>query len=821
MKKVLVFFIIVLLLSLGGMITAFASAEAPRGYEQIAVTDELELFFNESTAAIAVLHVASGQFWFSNPRGIALDELARGVNRYRLMSQIELFYATRWGVVGHYNSYEFSVSNGTFRHELTENGIQVFYDFSDIRRDITFIPPYISQERFRGRILDQITDRDDRTRIRGLFSFNEGMNAYVRTNSQQSELIMRRIFDILEGIGYTDEEMQYDRDMFDTEEGVGARRPRFYNIGISYEIIGDMFYATLHTEDIIEQEGFYITNISFLEFFGAADWESEGYIFVPDGSGALIYLNNERSFTQPFSMPVYGRDQAHVLTEDIMQSQTVRLPVFGIYKNDHSFVAIIENGAALANINADVAGRTNSFNSVFASFTIRVSEVLQLTDGQTVRTSNMFQRERFSDSIRIAYHFLHGDDADFVGMANFYRSYLASRYDLQPIEHEDIPFYLEFVGGFERRTSFLGIPITRFTALTTFEQAQDITESFADSGIKNINVIMNGWFNRGIRHSAPTSINVPRRMGGRSGLTTFNEYLVDNEIGFYPVVNFMTNQRPTLGYNNRRMSSRQINQRPSYGFTTYVPTYLEDNLFRRFSIISPRNILNIMFRFLDRFSSLNITGLAPLDVGDYLHSDFYQRDMVNREDALHIMLEGLGELYSNHDIIVSGGNAPTIRYASHIINTPFSHSGFNITNRGVPFMQIALRGYVDFAGEPINLWDVRNLETAFLRILELNSGVYFKLTHERSDLTIRTEFERLFSTHYVTWFDTAVDIYTRANYQLRDVRNAAIVSHELLAPGVVRVGYDNGISFTINYNLTPVDVEGREILALDFIREDS
>ena len=819
MKKGIVLLLITLFL-VGGAVTAYASAEAPRGYNQVAATNELELFFNDRTAGVAVLDVASGQFWFSNPVNINDDDIARGVNRSRLLSQIEITFATPRGSFDRYNSYDYSVSNGTFTYELIQNGIRVIYEFSDVRRDITFLPQFISEERLRERILDQIPDRTERDRIRNLFIFDHEVDAFRRTDDAQSELAMARIFETLERIGYDDEEMQYDRDMFTVDAG-DERRPRFGNVAVSYEIIGDMFYATLHTGDIEEPDGFAITEITFLEFFGAADWYSQGYMFVPDGSGALIYLNNGRSFAQSYRAPVYGRDRAFVLQEDILQSETIRLPVFGMNKNDHGFLAIIQAGDAMAHINADVSGRTNSFNSVFASFTIRSHDIMVLADGDGhSRSATLFQADRFEGDVRIAYHFLHGEQSGFVGMANFYRSYLAEKYSLTPVTNANIPFYLEFIGGFERRTSFLGIPITRFTPMTTFSQAQDITEAFLDSGVTNMNVVMNGWFNSGVRHSSPTNINVPRRLGGTNGLTSLNDFLEEQDVGFYPVVNMMTNQRPGFFENTRQTSSRQINQRPANEFHTYIPTYLYDSVHRRSWIISPRTILSNLRDFLRRFTSFNIGGVAFLDMGQHVQSDFYSSDMYTRQDCMDIIIQGLGEMGEEHSIIVSGGNAPTIAYASHILNVPFSHSAFRITDRSVPFMQFALRGYVDFAGEAINMWDVRSLETAFLKILEFNSGVYFTISYERSDITKRTEFEYLLSTYHVTWFDAAVDIYTRANYQLRDVRHAAIISHELVYDGVVRVGYDNGVVFTINYNFEPVLVDGVEIPALSFIRED-
>ena len=50
-----------------------------------------------------------------------------------------------------------------------------------------------------------------------------------------------------------------------------------------------------------------ISAIQILPFFGAANLDQTGYIFIPDGSGALIDLNNGKEHYQPFSARVYGQ----------------------------------------------------------------------------------------------------------------------------------------------------------------------------------------------------------------------------------------------------------------------------------------------------------------------------------------------------------------------------------------------------------------------------------------------------------------------------------------------------------------------------------
>jgi len=104
-----------------------------------------------------------------------------------------------------------------------------------------------------------------------------------------------------------------------------------------------------------------------LPYFGASDSNSDGYLFIPDGSGALIYANNGKTTAQPYNRRVYGTDYAMQPTAEFstVELAQIHLPVFGIKDNDQAFLAVIENGDAIARIEATVYGMRDSFNRVW------------------------------------------------------------------------------------------------------------------------------------------------------------------------------------------------------------------------------------------------------------------------------------------------------------------------------------------------------------------------------------------------------------------------------------------------------------------------
>ena len=151
--------------------------------------------------------------------------------------------------------------------------------------------------------------------------------------------------------------------------------------------------------------------IDVLRCFGAAGSDEEGYIFVPDGCGALIYLNNGRTDYPIYSEPIYGADRSIPVEQAVpYEKQPNCLPVFGMKKGGTAWYSH-RKGEAVASVRADIARTRDSYNIVLASFST-MSRMLIDTGGKVMT----YQPSLYRGDIQIRYYFL-GESADYVGMA--------------------------------------------------------------------------------------------------------------------------------------------------------------------------------------------------------------------------------------------------------------------------------------------------------------------------------------------------------------------------------------------------------------------
>ena len=85
--------------------------------------------------------------------------------------------------------------------------------------------------------------------------------------------------------------------------------------------------ARILFDEIEEYAEVLITNISLLPYFGAGTTADEGYILIPDGSGAVVEFNSGRVGMERFSKDIYGRDMVLTTVKKTAISEEVALPV--------------------------------------------------------------------------------------------------------------------------------------------------------------------------------------------------------------------------------------------------------------------------------------------------------------------------------------------------------------------------------------------------------------------------------------------------------------------------------------------------------------
>jgi hypothetical protein len=793
-------------------------SNAVPGMKLAAQTDDLALYYHEETSEIAVLDKKSGKVWRSNPENRNEDAKASPFEKELLSSQVTVNFRDNIGTLDTFTNYAKSITSGQFKAESVENGLRLTYTLGDMSAGIDALPRLISKQRMEEKVLGNLDDQTKVTVNRGYLPTSSNPEVLERLDTAvERPLVLARMLDAFAKAGYTEEDLAFDNE----ENGIGgagaADRPNF-TVTIEYRLDGDSLVVFVPVSQLQEAEGYNVRNIELLNFFGAAGVDEQGYMLVPDGSGGLINLNNGKSNAEVYAQRIYGDDQNDNSGRRGQVSESARLPVFGLKSGDHAWFAEIEEGESIAGITADVGGRQNSYNNVFASFAIRGEDELELYKGNQVEEIQLLSDARYQGDVQVRYSFLSGTDASYSGMAKVYRERLESAGKLKPIEaNNDMPFYVDVLGAVDKRKTFLGVPYQGIVSMTTFEEAGEITTALQESGISNIQMRYLGWFNGGMKHKVPSKVSLEGKLGSKSELRKLAEQLESAGGKLYPDVAFQHVLRDSAGFkpasDAARFITREVAARTPYNraFNTM------DYDLGTYWLLSPAKLPHFVDRFMDDYDGYKLDALALRDLGDLLHADYRTSRVVFRDTAKNIVTEQLGKLQESYpNLLLTGGNAYALPYADQLVNVPLEGSGFNIVDETVPFYQLVVHGYVDYAGSPINLHDDQDLQYHVLRSIEYGAAPHFFWSHESSSELKFTAFDTYFSTEYSQWLNEAADMYAKVNEVLGDLRSQPIDEHIRHQEGVVEVRYENGKSVFVNYTDRPVTVGGTTIEAKNF-----
>lgn len=785
-------------------------AAAISGMRKVAESAGLELYFDETEAGIAVLDKKSGEVWFSNPRDTEMDTVSSGYYKRVLKSQLNITYINESTQVSTMNSYGDAVAEGQFTAEYLENGVRVVYTLGEGGRTL-LLPEVISEERML--LFQEKMSEDEIRKLNRNYSLDEESGLYTLRGGVK-DYLREELAEYFIRAGYTEADLALD-----AGNGGGGAEKEWFTVPVTYELDGDNLLVWVDPREVAyDTENYYLVEIDLLRYFGAS-MSDDGYIFVPDGSGALIDFNNGKVTAPSYKAGVYGQD-ATMLCMNWKQSQvdaanTARMPVYGIRDGNKALFAVVEEGDAYASVNAEVSGKTTGYNDVYPSFTYLQYGETSLDDIVGANSYYMYSEAEFSGRYAVRYFFLTGDEADYSGMAACYREYLIGRGVLgERTEETAVPFYAEYIGAIDKAKTFLGIKYDAIETLTAFRNARAVTEELAEQGVENINLVYSGWMNGGLRGTAATRLSVVSGLTGEGyGLGDFLGDMEGRDLYFTADFQYVYRDELFDGYSAMRYA-------PRYFDNTYA-TVNEYGLASRESqgtlanLISPGYTEKIVSDFTGMLSKKGISGIHIGTLSHELYSDLYKSCYTDRQMAEEKNRSAV-ERAAEGGFAILGDNANAYLWGcmDEEINLPFYSNGYRILDREIPFYGMVLHGYVPYAGEALNLSD--DYETAVLKSVENGAGIHFKWIYAPNSVLKDTAYDELYSVNYRAWLDAACGTWLRMNRELGGLRNLVILDHTYVTEDVVRVTYEDGTRVYVNYGSKAARVDGVSVEPRDY-----
>lgn len=582
-------------------------------------------------------------------------------------------------------------------------------------------------------------------------------------------------------------------------------------IPVEYRLDGKSLVATIDVKSIDEGEDCLLTEINLLPAFGAGNWEAQGQLFIPDGSGALINFNNG-VVCQPYEQMIYGSDKVSVSDLDSSVVEEIRLPVFATLMGDKALMGVVTQGDGSASIRALNGNASRGYNAVSSIFKLRSLDIMVMFANSSNRReiTRLGGNTENISTYAVQYTPLSGDKATYAGVAETYRQHLIEEKGLQK-QVASPSFTLNLLGSIDVKAAFLGIEYSKQQSLTTYEQAQVILDALQQKGITTVAARYQGWSNYGLLNKQlPTKVKLLSNLGGKKAFNALNAYTAESGIALYPDVDFL----------RFRSGSKKLSIKTSFNEVVYhterlrsvFATKLEITPYR---LLTPQNIASVAERYLSSYQKQELQTISLSTLGDYIYSNYSQHDGFHRyfyPEEIQKILQAYRD--ANLSISLEGANAYAAVFATRIFNTPTQTSGYDMFDAEIPFYQLVFHGYVSMTVMPMA--QSASSRVNFLKAVESGSELLFDGMYAASSVVTGTRYDHLYSTQYTLWIDTAADMYTAYQPLLEKIYDKQIVNHGELAPDVMLTVYEGGLQVIVNYTDADYNFGDVVVKAMDF-----
>ncbi len=797
-------------------------------------SDDLLFEMDPATTQFTVTQKSTGKVWNSNPADAANDPIADAASKRLLQSTLIIEYSTVNELATILNTFEHSITNGLYTLEKTEDAVKVNYSIGKVSKKF-IIPPSVPEARmmefydqldrstqkrvdnaYKKIDINDLLPTDDKDALLALYPDLETTCVYEMrpaTKDHQKE----KLEEAFAAIGYTEEE--YEKDLL-FYPASGADNKKVYNISLVYRLEGDELVVEVPFEEVEYNSEYPITEISLLPYFGAGSSEEEGFLFVPEGSGAIIDFNNGKTNLSAYYAQVYGWDYG--MKRDVVVDETrAAFPVFGISHADGAMIGVVDDYSSFATIQADIAGKRGSYNYAYASYEMVHGSKMDIS-AKNDTTIIAYEKSLPEGSIRQTYRFIEGNT--YSDMAKAYREDLLEKYpELQKVDNAQAPVSVELIAAIDRVKQVVGMPVTLPEVLTDFASAEEILNDLASNGYGNLSVRYTGWMNGGIDHSLPEDIDITSGMGGKKGLNSLASladslgaelYLTGRTQNAYDSNIFDGFSKTS---DAAKYISREVVETPV--FSTIWFGGLNEGRMEEHVLLRPSVCVTLMESIADYAGNLNV-GVGFEDVGYMLSGDYNPRRAVTREASLDMQVEKLAEIKAaGTPIVMSVGNEYALPYASLITDLNLTGKEYLLIDKKVPFYEIAIHGLVDYTGSAINL--TGNAVDTVLKCAETGAGLSFTFFAEDADILQGTEYMDFFGANYDGWKDKANAYATRYEKEMAGLNNQYITEHRILADGVTATVYEDNTVVYVNKTTSEYTDGSVTIPAKDYLVERS
>lgn len=582
------------------------------------------------------------------------------------------------------------------------------------------------------------------------------------------------------------------------------------SVPVEYVLRNDSVALSVKTSEIIEAGEYKLISFSLAPYLCSADnADSDAYLMVPAGSGALMSVSENADAVRKYSGSVYGDDAARIQPEILVDSEPVYMPIFGAAVSDgNALMGIIESGASAAKINAEAGNSRTGWSGIYSQFYVRGYDSYPTTQFiWSYQDLDYFSDDITDTVVSVGYYPLYGEEADYNGMAMRYRRYLEENGMLYASESKQSPYALSLVGGALKTVATGGIPHKVTSVVTSFSDAQDIIASAIEATGYAPSVQLIGYGNNGLdAGKIAGGFKFSSEFGGEKQRLALESYCDDKGIELYTDFEIIRYSESGSGFSylSDASKSASLNVAEGYLINTPLRNYDKTSAYR---FLKKSKLSEATEKLIKTANKKKISGISLSSLSSIAYSDFSEARYGVKGETEEIAKQSFEKIKkSGRRVAASSANWYAAAAADVIYNAPLTNGSYDAFSQWVPIYQTVFSGSKPIYSSYLNL--AADSTDAILRAVASGTGLGFAVSESYDiDLSVSKAFS-LYGTVYGDNKKLISDaVKTYADYY-RAIEGAEITGYTLIAEGVSLTEFSNGVRIYVNFNkeksLTPV-----------------
>lgn len=588
-------------------------------------------------------------------------------------------------------------------------------------------------------------------------------------------------------------------------------------VPVTYVLRSDSLLVTVEAAGIREGEKYRLVSVSLAPFLcSALNSPQDAYLFVPAGTGALMYARETPELERTFSGEVYGADAARPVAEAVTNEEAIRLPVFGVKDGDDALLAIVEENAGAAVIEAQAGNSRTGYSNIYATFYFRGYDVYDKSTVDSLKEDlTRVSVELSGQAASVGYYPLSGEEADYNGMARRYREYLQASGGLTGSAAGSPAYGVTLMGGVLTTSSILGIPRKTLKSMTTFEQARTILEELTELTGEAPAVRLTGFGDSGINPGKIAGgFGFPSLLGGAGGHRELEAFCEEWGIPLFTDFDLVRYAGSGGGFSLSGDCAKTaiLKAAEQYPVRTPLRGFDESMPYR---LLGRGKLEQAAEKLAQAAEKLALSGVSVTTLGSLAYSD-YADPVYTAKGRIEQDVQGaLETLRAGGRLTSSGANAYAAAAADVVFDVPLENGGYLALDEQIPFYQMVFHGLKPLYSTAVNL--AADSRQQIMLAATGGSGLGFSLIHDYDVSFMETGAEKLYGAVYADNRERIRQALEEYAGFYEAVAGARIERYTLLPQGISETVFDNGVTLYANHNPQPVLSPAGELEAYGFV----